>query len=125
MIAVLHTIMKADHRVRSACSLCLIEHGKDDSHLRNLLAWTVLILVFLVAGEGLNLFRVHVVAFLADGRTVDGIISVLGLLIAFLGTAFLGGYVYYRDKKRGKLKREGWRGRVVQKKRPGVVPDQR
>jgi len=83
--------------------------------LRNLFAWCVLIGVFLCAGEGLNLFRVHIVDWLAYGRATDGLVSLVGLLIGFLGTAFLGGYVYYRDKKRGKLKREGWRGRPVKR----------
>jgi Protein of unknown function (DUF2627) len=79
--------------------------------LRNLTAWTVLLVVFLIAGEGLNLFRVHIVAWLAYGHPIDGVITLIGLILALLATSFLGGYVYYRDKKRGKLKREGWRGR--------------
>lgn len=85
--------------------------------MRNLVAWVVLLGVFLIAGEGLNLFRIHVVDWLAYGRAADGVISIVGLILAFLGTAFLGGYVYYRDGKRGKLQREGWRGRPVTKKR--------
>jgi hypothetical protein len=90
--------------------------------LRNLIAWVVLLAVFLIAGEGLNLFRIHVVVWLAYGRAADGVIAVLGLILAFLATAFLGGYIYYRDQKRGKLKREGWRGRPVSRKR---LPRQR
>lgn len=73
--------------------------------------------VFIAAGEGLNLFRVHIVFFLADGTVFDGLMCLLGLVIAFVCTAFLGGYVYYRDKKRGKLKREGWRGRRIERPR--------
>lgn len=84
--------------------------------MRNLTAWTILLAVFLIAGEGLNLFRIHIVAWLAYGHVMDGIWSLAGLLLALIGTAFLGGYVYYRDRKRGKLKREGWRGRPVSPK---------
>ncbi|MDQ0188410.1 DUF2627 family protein [Alicyclobacillus cycloheptanicus] len=80
-----------------------------------LVGWSLLIVIFLGAGEGLNLFRIHIVDWLADGHPVDGILALAGLLLAFACTAFLGGFVYYRDKKRGKLKREGWRGRPVQK----------
>lgn len=92
--------------------------GKGGSRLRNLYAWCVLIAVFLFAGEGLNLFRIHIVDWLAYGRAGDGLVSIAGLVMALLGTAFLGGYVYYRDKKRGKLKREGWRGRPVKQTAP-------
>ncbi|KPV43504.1 DUF2627 family protein [Alicyclobacillus ferrooxydans] len=88
--------------------------------MRNLIAWVILLVVFVIAGEGLNLFRIHIVDWLAYGHVTDGIISILGLILAFLGTAFLGGYVYYRDKKRGKLKREGWRGRPVSRKQKSV-----
>lgn len=80
-----------------------------------LTGWSLLILVFLGAGEGLNLFRIYIIDWLADGKAIDAIIALLGLLLAFACTLFLGGFVYYRDKKRGKLKREGWRGRPVRK----------
>jgi hypothetical protein len=83
--------------------------------MKNIFAWCFLLLVFLVAGEGLNLFRIHIVDWIAYGRLVDAVLTLGGLLLAFIGTAFLGGFVYYRDKKRGKLKREGWRGRPIQK----------
>jgi hypothetical protein len=83
--------------------------------MRSFVAWSILILVFLIAGEGLNLVRTHLEGWLAYGRPIDAALSVLGLVVAVLATAFLGGFIYYRDKKRGKLKREGWRGRPVQK----------
>lgn len=84
--------------------------------MRNLFAWTILIAVFLIGGEGLNLFRVHVEDWLAYGHALDAVLALAGLGLAFIATAWLGGFVYYRDKKRGKLKREGWLGRPV--KRP-------
>ncbi|MCL6637416.1 MAG: DUF2627 domain-containing protein [Alicyclobacillus sp.] len=85
--------------------------------MQRLLAWAVLTGVFLLAGEGLNLFRTAIERWLAYGRVVDALWMIVGLLLAALGTAFLGGFVYYRDKKRGKLTREGWRGRPVQRNR--------
>lgn len=81
--------------------------------MKNLFAWSVLLVVFLIAGEGLNLFRLFIVRWLAYGHWLDAAGMVMGLALAFLATAFLGGFVYYRDKKRGKLKREGWLGRPV------------
>ena len=84
--------------------------------MRGLVAWAILIAVFLLAGEGLNLFRVHIEDWLAYGHVFDIFYSLLGLILAFVGTAFLGGFIYFRDKKRGKLKREGWRGRPIMKK---------
>lgn len=80
-----------------------------------LVGWGLLILVFLGAGEGLNLFRIYSIDWLATGRALNGIFALLGLVLAFFCTVFLGGFVYYRDKKRGKLKREGWLGRPVRK----------
>jgi ABC-type Fe3+-siderophore transport system permease subunit len=86
--------------------------------MRKLLAWSVLIAVFLAAGEGLNLFRIYLFEWFRTGRLTDALMTLLGLVIAFLCTAFLGGFVYYRDQKRGKIKREGWRGRPV-RRQPG------
>jgi ABC-type Fe3+-siderophore transport system permease subunit len=79
--------------------------------MRNLLAWGVLLAVFLAAGEGINLFRIYIFEWFRTGRAQDALMTLLGLAIASACTAFLGGFVYYRDKKRGKVKREGWRGR--------------
>jgi len=88
-------------------------------------AWSLLIAVFLLAGEGLNLFRVHIEKWLAYGHVVDILLCLFGLVLTFLGTAFLGGFVYFRDKKRGKLKREGWLGRPIQKTRTKTSPGER
>ncbi|MCL6453227.1 MAG: DUF2627 domain-containing protein [Alicyclobacillus sp.] len=93
--------------------------------MRNAVAWSIVIGVFLLAGEGLNLVRIHLVDWLAYGRAVDAWLSVAGLLLAFLCTAFLGGFVYYRDQKRGKLKREGWRGRPVKRIPPRAAGPRR
>jgi hypothetical protein len=79
--------------------------------MRSIVAWSILVAVFLLAGEGLNLFRIHIEDWLAFGHLSDALWSLFGLALAFAGTAWLGGFVYHRDKKRGKLKRTGWRGR--------------
>lgn len=94
--------------------------------MKNLVAWSVLLCVFLIAGEGLNLFRIHIEKWLAYGHVSDAVWTLVGIVIAFCATAFLGGYVYYRDKKKGKLKREGWRGRPIkpQPKNRRPRPDQ-
>jgi len=83
--------------------------------MRSLLAWLILLAVFALAGEGFNLFRVYIWVWFENGRLVDLALCLLGLVIGFLGIAFLGGYVYYRDKKRGKVTKEGWRGRPVRR----------
>lgn len=90
--------------------------------MRNLMAWSLLLAIFLLAGEGLNLFRIHINEWLAFGNFGDAIWAVAGLAIACLGTAFLGGFVYHRDKKRGKLKREGWRGRPIERQEKERIP---
>jgi len=83
--------------------------------MRGVMAWTYLLVIFLIAGKGFNMFRVHIELYLAYGHLIDAIWMWIGIFIGLFGTAFLGGFVYYRDKKRGKLKREGWRARPVQK----------
>ncbi|GMA52439.1 hypothetical protein GCM10025857_37960 [Alicyclobacillus contaminans] len=73
--------------------------------MRRLLAWGILMSVFLLAGEGFNLFRVHILWWLAQGDAGDALWAVAGLLLGGSATAFLGGFIYHRDKKRGKLKK--------------------
>lgn len=85
--------------------------------MRNLTAWTILAFVFLLAGEGFNLFRIHVELWLAYGHWQDVLWTVFGLILGFTATGWLGGFIYYRDKKRNKIKREGWRGRPVKRMR--------
>lgn len=94
-------------------NLSVLVEERGDVGMRNLVAWCALLCVFLIAGEGINLFRNHIGEWLAYGHLNDAVWTLGGLVIAFFATAFLGGYVYHRDKKRGKLKREGWRGRPV------------
>lgn len=81
--------------------------------MRSLIAWLILIVVFFTAGSGLNLFRIHIEDWLAYGRVGDIVLCFIGLVVTSVATAFLGGFVYYRDKKRGKLKRPKTRHRTA------------
>ncbi|GGI95670.1 hypothetical protein GCM10010885_01680 [Alicyclobacillus cellulosilyticus] len=72
-----------------------------------LAAWGVLIGVFLLAGEGINLVRLGVENWLAYGRFRDAAQAILGLVLAGACTAFLGGFIYHRDQKRGRIRRRG------------------
>lgn len=91
--------------------------------MARLVAWAVLLAAFLMAGEGLNLLRIHLEAWLAYGHSVDALWMALGLVMFLVFTAFLGGFVIYRDTKRGKIRREGWRGRPARQRRSsGTTP---
>jgi Protein of unknown function (DUF2627) len=85
--------------------------------VRGLVAWTILLGFFILAGEGLNLLRLNMEDYLAYGDKWDILWGIAGLGLAFVCTAFLAGFVYFRDKKRGKLKREGWLGRPIKRER--------
>ncbi len=101
--------------LRSACIPCLHVEGKDLA-LRSLAAWMILLVVFLLAGEGFNLFRVHAELWLAFGQPRDAWWAVFGVLLGLGATAWLGGFIYYRDKKRGKL------GKRARRSRPTHAP---
>lgn len=68
-----------------------------------LAAWSVLIAVFLGAGEGINLIRIYFLSYVAYGKFPDLIISILGLSLTLLCVAFLAGFVYSRDKRRRRV----------------------
>lgn len=72
--------------------------------MQRLTPWIVLSGVFLLTCEGLNLIRINLEYWLAYGRPQSAAACAIGFIIALLGTSFLGGFVYYRDKKRNKLK---------------------
>lgn len=75
---------------------------------RWLLPWMILIAMVLVAGYGVNLIRVGLFAAL-NGSPHAAWILIAGVLLMLVGTTFLGGFIYYRDKKRGRLKRPDWK----------------
>jgi hypothetical protein len=72
--------------------------------MRGAASWLVLIIVFFIAGGGFSLIRVGVINQMA-GMPDQWWRFVLGALLAIIGTAYLGGFIYYRDKKHGRIKR--------------------
>lgn len=76
--------------------------------MRSWLPWLILIGIFLCAGEGINLLRIGTLD-AAAGEPGQWWRFTAGLLMTVLGTAYLGGFIYYRDKKRGRVKTRNWR----------------
>ncbi|MCX7569166.1 DUF2627 family protein [Tumebacillus sp. DT12] len=73
--------------------------------------WALLLGVFLLSGYGLNLIRIALVDKLADPGTVIWWRVLIGGVLMTGGIAFLGGLVFYRDKKRNKIKRPDWKSK--------------
>ncbi len=69
------------------------------------LGWLVLIGIFLFAGEGLNLIRENLEDWVAYGRWYNALVCALGFTMTLIGTSFLGGFIYFREKKRNRLKK--------------------
>ena len=76
---------------------------------RQVIAWTLLVCIFLLAGYGLNIIRVAIVDKMADPSTVIWWRVLGGTVLMTGGLTFLGGFVYYRDTKRGKVKPPAWK----------------
>lgn len=69
--------------------------------MQGAVSWLVLIFIFMIAGGGINLVRL--------GIQYEHLWEVvLGIIIAALAITYLGGFIYYRDKKRGRVKRPDW-----------------
>ncbi|RIV22030.1 DUF2627 family protein [Alicyclobacillaceae bacterium I2511] len=79
--------------------------------------WLILFVFLFLGGEGLNVVRYHVEHWLAYRDPMDSLWIIGGLLLAGIAVVFLGGFIHFRDRKRGKLTREGWRGRPVRRHR--------
>lgn len=73
------------------------------------IVWAILLGVFIFSGYGLNLIRIAIVDKMADPSTVIWWKVLLGGVMMTGGLLFLGGFVYYRDKKRGKVRPPAWR----------------
>lgn len=73
------------------------------------IVWCILLGVFLLSGYGLNLIRIAVMDKLADPSVIIWWRVLIGMVLMCGGIAFLGGFVYYRDKKRGKTRPPAWR----------------
>ena len=66
--------------------------------MKTIASWLVLFIILLIAGGGISLIRYGI--FAGAWWAI-----VLGIVIAVLATAYLGGFIYYRDKKNGRVKR--------------------
>lgn len=75
--------------------------------MRYLLPWLILIGVFVLAGGGINLIRIGTLDAVA-GLPGQWWRFALGSAMTLLGTAYLGGFIYYRDKKRGRVRKPDW-----------------
>jgi hypothetical protein len=80
-----------------------------DMMIGKAIVWTILIGVFLLSGYGLNLIRVAIVDKMADPDAVIWWRVLLGAILMAGGISFLGGFIYHRDKKRGKIKPPAWK----------------
>jgi hypothetical protein len=76
--------------------------------MARIMSWTILTVIFLIAGYGLNLLREALMDKLSDPQTIIWWRVLLGFLLMSGGISYLGGFIYYRDKKRGKVKKPGW-----------------
>lgn len=72
--------------------------------MRTWLPWLILIAIFLMAGGGINLIRIGTLNAFA-GLPDQWWRIALGAVMTTLGTAYLGGFIYYRDKKRGRVRK--------------------
>ena len=75
------------------------------------IVWALLLGVFLLSGYGLNLIRIALVDKLADPSTVIWWRVLIGGVLMTGGIAFLGGLVFYRDKKRNKVRPPAWKSK--------------
>lgn len=73
-----------------------------------LVSWSILIGIFLIAGYGLNLIRVAVMDWIADPAAIVWWRILIGSVLMLGSVYFLGGFIYYRDKKRGKVGKPAW-----------------
>ncbi|MFC4769215.1 DUF2627 family protein [Effusibacillus consociatus] len=84
--------------------------------MARLLSWIILISIFLLAGYGLNMIRVAVMENIADPSSVIWWRILIGSILMAGGLFFLGGFIYYRDKKRGLIRKPAWKIRQEQEK---------
>jgi len=76
--------------------------------MRNLFPWLILIALFVLAAGGINLIRIGSLNAMA-GIAGQWWRFALGTVMTLFGTAYLGGFIYYRDKKRGRVRKPNWR----------------
>ncbi|PWK05196.1 DUF2627 family protein [Tumebacillus permanentifrigoris] len=71
--------------------------------------WVILIGVFVLSGYGLNLIRIAIVDKVANPDVVIWWKVLIGGVLMFGGLSFLGGFVFYRDRKQGKVRPPAWK----------------
>lgn len=70
--------------------------------------WMLLAGLVVLAAGGLNLIRIGLLNQMA-GVPGQWWRFALGGTMALAATSYLGGFIHYRDKKRGRAKRSGWK----------------
>lgn len=78
--------------------------------MARILSWGILLAIFLISGYGLNMLRVAFMDQLSDPNIIIGWRVLIGFLLFGGSVSYLGGFIYYRDKKRGKVKKTIWKG---------------
>lgn len=71
--------------------------------------WVILVGIFLLSAFGLNIIRVAIVDKLAHPDLVIWWRVLIGFVLMTGGLGFLGGFVFYRDKKQGKVRPPAWK----------------
>jgi hypothetical protein len=79
--------------------------------MAKVIAWAFLVGIFVLSGYGLNLIRIAIVDKMANPDIVIWWRVLIGAVLMTGGIAFLGGFVFYRDKKRNKIKPPEWKTR--------------
>ncbi|MDI3257320.1 MAG: DUF2627 family protein [Kyrpidia sp.] len=69
-----------------------------------LISWIILIGFFLLGGYGVTLIRNAVMGHLLDASQPWLWPTLAGLVLTAVSVGFLGGFIHYREKKRGKVK---------------------
>lgn len=70
--------------------------------------WMLLVGLVMLAAGGINLIRIGLLNQLS-GEPGQWWRMALGGAMTLAGTAYLGGFIHYRDKKRGRVKRPDWK----------------
>lgn len=73
------------------------------------IVWLILIGIFVLSGFGLNLIRIAIVDKIANPETVIWWKVLIGSVLMVGGLSFLGGFVFYRDRKQGKVRPPAWK----------------
>ncbi|UOF89915.1 DUF2627 family protein [Fodinisporobacter ferrooxydans] len=67
--------------------------------------WLSMFGIVVLAGEGVNLIKQAILTKLAEPAATVWPDMTLGALLMVGGVSFIGGYMHYRDQKRGRIKK--------------------